>query len=65
MRKGKSYTGRIVLAGTPGAAVKVSLIWGKEAGERQTVVIPKLGAEYRKYPLKFQSQSDSEEARSR
>jgi alpha-N-arabinofuranosidase len=29
--KGKSYTGRILLAGTPGAVVKVSLIWGSAA----------------------------------
>ncbi len=60
--KGKWYTGRIVLAGSPGAAVKVTLIWGKEAGARQTVAIPALGAAYRKFPLKFQSQGDSDEA---
>ena len=30
VRKGKAYTGRIVLAGSPGAVVKVTLIWGKE-----------------------------------
>ena len=28
VRKGRSYTGRIVLAGAPGTTVKVSLIWG-------------------------------------
>ena len=62
VRKGKSYTGRIVLAGT-GSTVKVSLIWGSGAGDRQTVVINKVGSEYKKYPLKFESQSDSEDAR--
>jgi alpha-L-arabinofuranosidase len=39
VRKGKAYTGRIVLAGSPGAVVKVTLIWGKEAADRQTVTI--------------------------
>jgi alpha-N-arabinofuranosidase len=31
VRKGKSYTGRVVLAGTSGTTVKVSLIWGNAA----------------------------------
>jgi alpha-N-arabinofuranosidase len=31
VRKGKAYTGRIVLAGGPGAVVKVTLAWGSEA----------------------------------
>ena len=43
VRKGKAYTGRIVLAGSPGAVVKVTLIWGKEAADRQTVTLAALG----------------------
>ncbi len=62
VRKGKSYTGRVVLAGKPGAVVKVSLDWGKDANDRQTVVIRTLGPEYRKFPLRFQAQGDSDEA---
>ena len=31
VRKGKSYTGRIILAGTPGATVNVTLVWGDAA----------------------------------
>ncbi len=62
VRKGKSYTGRVILAGSPGAVVKVSLVWGKEASDRQTVVLRALGSAYRKYPLHFQSQSDSDQA---
>ena len=61
VRKGKSYSGRIILSGSAGAVVKVSLVWGKEAGDRQTVVIRTLGAEYKKVPLQFQSQADSED----
>ena len=62
VRKGKSYAGRIVLAGNPSAVVKVTLTWGKEIGARQTMMIPALAAAYRKFPLKFQAQGDSDEA---
>jgi alpha-N-arabinofuranosidase len=63
VRKGKAYTGRIVLAGAPGTAVKVTLIWGKEAGERQTVTLAGLTSAYRKFPFKFQAQGDTDDAR--
>lgn len=63
VRKGKSYTGRIILSGASGTTVRVSLVWGSTASDRQTVVIGRLGAEYRKFPLRFQSQSDSDDAR--
>ena len=62
VRKGKSYTGRIVLAGTPGVAVKVTLIWGKEAADRQTVTVRTLGAAYHQFPLRYTAAADSEEA---
>ncbi len=63
VRKGKSYTGRIVLAGTPGTAVKVTLIWGSGQGDRQTVAVPALGAAYRKFPLHFTAKGDSDDAK--
>jgi len=63
VRKGRNYTGRIHLAGSSGATVKVSLVWGDAAGDRQTVVISKLGPSYVKSPLHFQAQADSENAR--
>src|SRR6185369_13871358 len=63
VRKGRSYTGRIVLSGTPGTTVKVSLIWGNAANDRQTVTINKVSAIYRKVPLSFQTLSDSDDAR--
>ena len=62
-RKGKSYSGRIVLAGTPGTVVKVTLICGKEAGDRQTVTIPGITSVYRKFLFKFQAQGDTDDAR--
>jgi alpha-N-arabinofuranosidase len=63
VRKGKSYRGRVVLAGATGTTVKVSLIWGNAATDRQTVVISRIGSEYRKFPLIFQAQADSDDAR--
>jgi alpha-N-arabinofuranosidase len=62
VRKGKAYTGRIVLAGGPGAVVKVTLVWGSQAGERQMLTIRTLGSAYRKFPLRFISQGDSDDA---
>ena len=59
---GKKYTGRIYLRGTPGSKVKVSLIWGKSDGDRQTIAIPALTGEYKKFPLAFTSKADTTEA---
>jgi alpha-L-arabinofuranosidase len=63
VRSGKTYTGRIVLAGTPGTTVKVSLIWGSGSGDRQTVVLNRVDSEYSKIPLSFQVRGDSDDAR--
>jgi alpha-N-arabinofuranosidase len=63
VRKGRSYTGRVVLAGALGTTVKVTLIWGNGAGDRQSVVIDKVRSEYRKFALMYQSQGDSDDAR--
>jgi alpha-N-arabinofuranosidase len=62
VRKGKSYKGRVVLAAAPGTTVKVSLIWGNAASDRQTVVVNKVESEYHKFPLTFQAQGDSDDA---
>ena len=59
---GKKYTGRIYLRGTPGSKVKVTLIWGKADANRQTIAIPALTAEYKKFPLAFTSKADTTEA---
>ncbi len=57
--KGKKYTGRIYLRGTPGTKVKVSLIWGEGASDRQTVSIAAITAAYKKFPLNFTSGADT------
>ena len=61
--KGKSYTGRIILVGPPGAVVKATLVWGAEAADRQTVTIHGLSSTYRKFPLRFEAQAASSDAR--
>jgi alpha-L-arabinofuranosidase len=61
--RGRSYVGRIYLAGDAGAKVVVRLIWGSGAGDSQTIQIPALSAEYKKFPLKFTSQADTDQAR--
>jgi alpha-N-arabinofuranosidase len=62
VRKGQAYTGRIVLAGSPSAVIKVTLIWGKDASDRETVIIHALGAGYRKFPLRYISAADTDDA---
>ncbi len=62
VRKGKAYTGRIVLAGTAGAVVKVTLSWGSEAADRQTITLRGLGSAFRKFPISFKAQGDSDDA---
>jgi len=63
VRKGKSYVGRIYLAGTPEAKVKANLVWGMGPQDRQEITIPTLHSEYAKFPLKFIAQADSDDGR--
>jgi len=63
LRKGKAYTGRIVLAASPQARVSVSLVWGPGASDRQTIAIPAPHSSYAKFPLKLSTQADSDDGR--
>jgi alpha-N-arabinofuranosidase len=58
--KGKKYVGRIYLRGTPGTKVKVSLVWGDGASDRQTVSLAALSEAYKKFPLTFTANADTE-----
>ncbi len=60
--KGKQYVGHIWLKGTPGATVKEALIWGPEAGDRETVSFARLTSIYAKYPFRFTARADSSDA---
>lgn len=62
--KDRRYVGRIVLAGDPSAApVLVSLIWGNDSSNRQTITIDTLTPEFAKTPLNFTAGSDCNNAR--
>jgi alpha-L-arabinofuranosidase len=63
LRAGCSYTGRVVLAGGTGAKVEVSLVWGPNPGDRQTIAVPALSAGYAKIPLKFTAKADTADGR--
>jgi len=69
LRKGKSYVGRIWLAGPqvpstpPAKEVSVSLIWGPRPGDRRMIGVPQLSAEFSMFPLKFTSQADTDDGR--
>jgi alpha-N-arabinofuranosidase len=63
LRHGKPYTGRVWLAGDPGAKVVVRLVWGPGPSDSQTVTIPALTSAYQKFALKFTAPVDSPDAR--
>ena len=50
LRKGRAYSGRVVLAGDAGANVTVSLVWGSGPNDRQTVPIKGLQIRLRQVP---------------
>ena len=60
--KGKKYVGRIYVRGTPSAKVKVSLIWGEGPSQRQTISIAPVSETYKKFPLSFIANADTEKA---
>lgn len=63
LRSRLGYTGRIVLAGDPSVRVEVSLVWGPNAKERETVTISSLSADYRTHPLEFHPRADTKDGR--
>ena len=60
--KGKMYTGRIWLRGTPGSKADVTLTWGEGANDRQTISIAQLTGAYKKFPLSFTAQAGTTDA---
>lgn len=63
VKAGTSYVGRLALAAEGNAQVKVSLVWGSGANDRQTVAIDVLAADYVTYPLTFTSGVNTTDAR--
>lgn len=60
---GRAYEGRVYLAGDPGASVAVRLVWGTGASDSQTITIPPLSDEFRRFALHFTPAADSEDGR--
>jgi alpha-N-arabinofuranosidase len=60
---GKSYTGRVVLAGEADGTVQVSLVWGEDAGERESVDVGPFTRSWATFPLTFTAGADSDDAR--
>ena len=63
LRKGREYTGRVVLAGSADAAVEVHLVWGAGAGDRQAAAARKLSDSFTKTPLRFIAGGDTDDGR--
>ncbi len=53
LRKGRAYSGRVVLAGDAAANVTVSLVWGSGPTDRQTVPIKGLQPAYAQVPAEI------------
>ena len=60
--RGKNYVGRIYLRGTPGSKVNVSLIWGEGASNHQTISVKTFSNTYKKSPLSFTANGDTDKA---
>ena len=60
---GKAYEGRVYLCGDPSAKVVVRLVWGSGQNDSQSITIPALSSEYKKFPFKFTPASNTEDAR--
>ena len=61
--RGKQYTGRVYLAGDPGAKVSFRLVWGPSQNDSQTITAPPLTSAYRRVAFVFTAAADSEDAR--
>ena len=62
VRRKKTYTGRVILAGTPGTVVTVALLWGSGTAGRQSTTIHTLGPRYRTYRLRYTAEADNDNA---
>ena len=64
LKKGKSYVGRIWLAGDAKAGpVLVSLVWGEDPKDRQTVTVERLTDDYTQTALAFTAGGDTADGR--
>ncbi|MFA6241599.1 MAG: alpha-L-arabinofuranosidase C-terminal domain-containing protein [Candidatus Hydrogenedentales bacterium] len=59
--KGKSYEGRIVLAGS--GKVTVTLIWGDTPADREQVKVDGISASFAAFPIRFKAGASTDDAR--
>jgi alpha-N-arabinofuranosidase len=57
--KGKKYTGHIWMRATPGAKVKIALVWGEGSSDRQSIALPPASSTYKEAPFNFVARSDT------
>jgi alpha-N-arabinofuranosidase len=60
--KGKKYRGRVWLRGAPGSKVKIEMIRGEGATDRQTIASISLTSAYKKFLFEFTAQADTSDA---
>lgn len=58
--KGKAYKGRVVVRGTPGAKLEVTLIWGDHAADRVMIKLGALTEGYRSFPFSLTAGGDTD-----
>jgi alpha-L-arabinofuranosidase len=63
LRAGRIYTGRVALAGVSGAKARISLVWGPNPRDRQTIAAPTLTASYATVPVRFTAGTDTSDGR--
>ena len=62
LQKGKRYIGHIILRGTPGAHIKVALVWGNDPNDRRVISLNAVPQTYKTFPLNFTAPADSSDA---
>jgi alpha-N-arabinofuranosidase len=64
LREGRDYVGRLVLAADAGSGpVELSLVWGRGASDRQTLVLTELATDFAKYPFRFRAGGTTDNGR--
>ena len=58
--KGKKYTGHIWLRATAGAKLKLTLVWGEGANDRDTQVLPTPQSTFKEFPFTFAAGADTD-----
>lgn len=62
LQKEKKYVGHIILRGTPGAHIKVTVIWGNDPNDRRVMPLNSVPETYKSFPLNFTAPADASDA---